>query len=180
VVLAELPGAATSHLAVVLGKDQKMYLLDRTNLGGAMVTPPFSGQVATSEIINAPIAYTTTKGTWVAFKASCPGGGAPTINAVQLTTAPAAGTAWCAKVQGGGSPIVTTTGNGDNSVVWFVSTEGEGITPDYKLYGFDADTGAKIVSTTAMTMVRRFVSPIVAKGHVYVASDQQLYSFVTP
>ena len=180
VVLVDVAGAAKPHLAVVLGKDQKMYLLDRTNLGGAMTTPPFSGSVAASEIINAPIAYTTTKGTWIAFKASCPGGGAPTINAVQLTTAPAAGSAWCAKVQGGGSPIVTTTGGGDNSVVWFVSTEGEGITPDYKLYGFDADTGAKLVSTTAMTPVRRFVSPIVAKGRIYVASDQQLYSFLTP
>jgi hypothetical protein len=180
VVLAELPGAAASHLAVVLGKDQKMYLLDRTNLGGAMVTPPFSGSVAASEIINEPVAYTTSKGTWVAFKASCPGGGAATINAVQLTTAPAAGTAWCAKVPGGGSPMVTTTGGGDNTVVWFASTEGEGVTPDYKLYGFDGDTGATLVSTTPMTTMRRFNSPIAAKGRIYVASDQQLYSFVTP
>ncbi len=177
VLLVDVPGAAKPQLAVVLGKDSKIYLLDRTNLGGAMVTPPFSGSVAGGEIINSPAAYTTTKGTWIAFKAICPGGGQPTINAVQLTNAPAAGTAWCANVPGGGSPIVTTTGGGENTIVWFVSTEGENTTPDYKLHGFDGDTGAALVATEAMTPVRRFVSPIVAKGRVYVASDQQLYSF---
>lgn len=179
VLIVDLPGAAKPQLAVTLGKDQKMYLLDRTNLGG-ISTPPFSGSVASSEIINAPVAYTTSMGTWIAFKASCPGGGAPTVNAVQLTGAPAAGGAWCAKVPGGGSPMVTTSGGGADTVVWFVSTEGEGITPDYKLYGFAGDTGAKLVSTAAMTPVRRFTTPIAAKGRIYAASDQQLYSFVTP
>jgi hypothetical protein len=180
VVLVDVPGAAHANLAVTLGKDRKMYLLDRANFGGAMTTPPFSGAVAGGEIINTPVAYTTTKGTWIAFKAICPAGGAPTINAVQLTGAPAAGTAWCAKVQGGGSPMVTTTGSGENTIVWFVSTEGEGVTPDYKLHGFDGDSGAALVATTAMTPVHRFVSPIAAKGHVYVATDAQLYSFGLP
>ena len=178
VVLVDLPDAAKPHLVVTLGKDAKMYILDRTNLGGAATMAPFSGSVAGGEIINTPAAYTTTKGTWIAFKASCPAGGQPTINAVPLTTAPGIGTAWCAKVPGGGSPIVTTTGSGHDSVVWFVSTEGEGITPDYKLHGFDGDTGAPIVATAAMTRVTRFVSPIVAKGRIYVAADQQLFSFV--
>jgi hypothetical protein len=180
VVLVEMPGAAKPHLAVTLGKDTKMYVLDRSNLGGAMTSAPFSGVVAGGEIINSPVAYTTTKGTWIAFKAICPGGTAPTMNAVQLTSAPAAGTVWCASVQGGGSPMVTTTGGGLNTVVWFVSTEGEGVTPDYKLHGFDGDTGVELKATTAMTPVHRFVAPIAAKGRIYVASDQQLYSFVTP
>jgi hypothetical protein len=180
VMLVDLPGAAKPHLAIVLGKDQKLYMLDRGNLGGAGVSPLFSGTVAGSEIINAPSVYTTTQGTWVTFKAPCPGGGAPTVNAVQLTTAPGMGPAWCAKPQGGGSPVASTTGGGANSVVWWVSTEGENITPDYKLYGFDGNTGATLVSTAAMKSVKRFVSPIVAKGHVYVAADGRLYSFVTP
>jgi hypothetical protein len=180
VLLLDLPGAAKPHLAVVLGKDTKMYILDRTNLGGAAVTPPFSGSVAASEIINAPSVYTTTKATWVTFKAPCPGGGPSTVNAVQITNAAKAGMAWCANVQGGGSPVVSTTGNGQNTVVWWVSTEGEGVTGDYKLYGFDGDSGMKLVATAAMVSVRRFVSPIVAKGHVYVATDSRLYSFITP
>jgi hypothetical protein len=104
----------------------------------------------------------------------------PSLNAVQITNAPAAGTTWCSTVQGGGSPIVTTTGGGQNTVVWFVSTEGELVTPDYKLHGFDGDTGTELVATTAMAPSHRFISPIAAKGHIYVATDQQLYSFVTP
>ena len=175
-LLVDLPGAARSKLAVALGKDRKLYLLDRTNLGG-VGAPPFSGVVAGGEIINTPTTYTTASGTWVAFKAICPGGSTQTINAVQLTSAPGAGTTWCANVSGGGSPIATTTGGGDNAIVWFVSTEGENDTPDYKLHGFDGDTGTELVSTEAMTSVRRFVTPMVAKGHVYVATDSQLYSF---
>ncbi|MGZ3441897.1 MAG: hypothetical protein ACXVDD_20395, partial [Polyangia bacterium] len=180
VVLFDMPGAAKPHLAVALGKDSKMYVLDRSNLGGAMTTAPFSGVVAGGEVINSPVAYTTTTGSWVAFKAVCVGGTAPTINAVQITSAPAAGTTWCANVQGGGSPMVTTTGGGQNTVVWFVSTEGEGVTPDYKLHGFNGDTGAELVATTAMGPSHRFISPIAAKGRIYVATDAQLYSFTTP
>lgn len=180
VVLVDVPGAAVPHLAAVLGKDKKLYLVDRANLGGVGATPAFSGVVAASEIINSPVTYTTSMGTWIAFKASCPSGGAPTINAVQLTSAPAAGTAWCGKVPGGGSPMVTTTGAGQNTVVWFVSTEGEGVTPDYKLYGFDGDRGTTLVATTAMSPSHRFIAPIAAKGRIYVATDQKLYSFVTP
>ena len=181
VLVVDAAGVTPSRLAAVLGKDHKLYLLDANNLGGISAQDGlFHGTVAGAEIINSPAAYTTAKGTWIAFKAVCPGGGQPTVNAVLLTPGPATGTAWCAKVPGGGSPIVTTTGGGNDTVVWFVSTEGEKITPDYELHGFDGETGKELVATAPMTPVRRFVSPIAAKGRLYVAADQQLYSFVTP
>jgi hypothetical protein len=154
-----------------------MYIKDRTNLGGVQTTANNAPTVADTEIINAPSVYTTTLGTWVAFRAACPGKTVITINAVQITASPM--TAWCANVSGGGSPVVTTTGGGQNSVVWFVSTEGETVTPDYKLHGFDGDTGMPVVTTAAMLSSHRFISPIAAKARMYVATDTKLYSFIT-
>lgn len=177
VLIVDAPGVTPSPLAAVLGKDSKLYLLDAANLGGMTPSGLFATAVAASEIINAPVSYTTTKGTYVAFKAACPGGGAPTVNAVPIVAGPKTGTAWCAGVQGGGSPMVTTTGGGADTVVWFVSTEGENIAPDYKLYGFDGDTGKKLVSTAAMTPSQRFISPIAAKGRIFVAADDKLFAF---
>lgn len=181
VLLVDAAGVTPSRLAAVLGKDAKLYLLDAANLGGISAQDGlYHGAVAAGAIINSPATYTTAMGTWIAFKAACPGGGQPTVNAVLLTPGPATGAAWCAHVPGGGSPIVTTTGGGNDAVVWFVSAEGDKITPDYELHGFDGETGAELVATAPMTLVRRFVSPIAAKGRLYVAADQQLYSFVTP
>ncbi len=181
VLVVDLPSSSTPRLLVTFGKDSNLYVVNRDNLGGITANDGlFNASVASSEIINAPSWYTTKTATYVTFRASCPGGGPATINAVPITNAPAAGSAWCANVPGGGSPIVSTTGDGNDTIVWFVSAEGEGVSPDYKLYGFDGDTGAQVAATESMSMVRRFSSPIVAKGRVYVASDRQLYSFVTP
>lgn len=177
VLLVDAAGVTPSPLLAVLGKDAKLYLLDAANLGGMTTSGLYSATVAGGEIINSPASYTTAMGTYVTFKAKCPAGGQPTLNAVRLAAGPTMGAAWCANVPGGGSPIVTTTGGGQNTVVWFVSTEGEGITPDYKLHGFDGDTGTALVATEAMTSVRRFVSPMAAKGRIYVAADDKLYAF---
>jgi hypothetical protein len=176
VLLVDLPGSSTPHLAVVLGKDSKVYLLNRDNLGG-IGGEAFSGVVASGEIINAPASYTTAKGnTYVAFRATCPAGGPATINAIKISAGPTATNAWCANVAGGGSPIVTSAGS--DTLVWFVSTEGEGLTPDYKLHGFDGDSGQEIATSTALPHTHRFISPIVAKGRLYVATDSQLVALV--
>ena len=183
ILLVDLPGTSTPRLAVALGKDAKVYLLDASNLGGINMTKDglFSATVAGSEIINTPAWYTTQKGTYVAFKAVCPAGGAPTLNAIRIDAGPTASNVWCASnTQGGGSPMVTTSGAGGDTVVWFVSTEGENITPDYKLHGFDGDTGAPVVTSPAMGSSKRFITPIAAKGHIYVATDARLYSFIVP
>jgi hypothetical protein len=182
VLLVDLPGSATPHLAVLLGKDWTMYLLNRDDLGGmTAANGVFHGVVASFTIINAPAWYTTRTATYVAFTALCPYHMEQSIISVPLTAAPATGMEWCATPPGGGSPAVSTTGDGDDTIVWFIGAEGYGITaPDFKLYGFDGDTGDQVVVTAAMTPVHRFESPIVAKGRVYVAADDRLYSFVTP
>jgi hypothetical protein len=73
--------------------------------------------------------------------------------------------------------MVTTTDGSANAVVWGVGAEG-----DQKLHGFDADTGAVVfdggASGDAMDKLRRYNTPIAAKGRLYVAGDNVVYAFV--
>jgi outer membrane protein assembly factor BamB len=169
-VLVDLPGATPSALAVALGKDGNLYLLDRNRLGGlggALLTK----NVSSSSIINAAAAYTTARGTYVVFRGSgvgCPSGGG-NLTAARLVpgSPPRAEVAWCAAAAGRGSPIATTTDGTSEPLVWVVGAESDG-----KLRGFDGDTGAPVVTgPAASAQVRRFQSPIVSNGRVYVAVD---------
>ncbi len=71
-VLFDMPGTSTPHLVAAGGKDGHLYLLDRDNLGGAAATQAadaalFNETMATNQFKGSPVAYTTTKGTYVAF-----------------------------------------------------------------------------------------------------------------
>jgi outer membrane protein assembly factor BamB len=181
-VLVDLPGAVHPELAVALGKDGKMYVADRTNLGG-IGGQLLSMQVASNAIINAAATYRTAGGTYIVFKGNgvnCPNGTSGTVTAVRLlpTDPLTAEIAWCANSGGLGSPMVTQTqlGGGD-SIVWVVGSEG-----DKKLHGFDADSGAEVFAggTDAETLsgnVRRYVTPIAATGRIFVAGDDKVYAF---
>jgi outer membrane protein assembly factor BamB len=168
-VLVDVPGATPSALVVALGKDGKMYLLDRAHLGniGGQVAV---AAVASDEIINAAAAYTTSKGAYVVFKgtgASCPAGRGGDLTAVRISAAspPTLVTAWCASQNGLGSPMVTTTDGHGQAVVWSLGAEGDG-----RLHAFDGDTGAEIASV-AVGAVRRYQTPIAAGGRLYVLTD---------
>ncbi|HYS80143.1 MAG TPA: hypothetical protein VEM76_05505 [Anaeromyxobacteraceae bacterium] len=174
-VLVDVPGATPSALAVALGKDGKMYLLDRSrlgNLGGQLA----AATVARDEIINAAAAYTTSRGTYVVFKgtgASCPSGQGGDLTAVRIAAAspPALATAWCASQNGLGSPMVTTTDGHAEAVVWSLGAEGDG-----QLRAFDGDTGAEI-ARVAVGAVRRYQTPIAAGGRLYVLADGAVRAF---
>jgi hypothetical protein len=175
-VLVDLPGATPSALAVVLGKDGKIYLLDRGHLGnvGGQVA---MAAVASNEIINAAAAYTTSTGTYVVFKGngvSCPAGQAGDLTAVRLGAAgpPAISTAWCASQNGLGSPMVTTTDGHAEAIVWSVGAEGDG-----RLHAFDGDGGAELASVD-VGAARRYVPPIAAGGRLYVVADGALRAFI--
>ena len=73
-VILDLPGAAPSRLVVELGKDGKMYVLDREHLGG-VGGHVVSATVSSSSIITAAVAYATAHGTYVAFRGE--GSGCP-------------------------------------------------------------------------------------------------------
>ncbi|HYB42493.1 MAG TPA: PQQ-binding-like beta-propeller repeat protein [Candidatus Methylomirabilis sp.] len=182
-LFVDVPGATPSSLLVALGKDGNAYLIDPANMGGIGGSVSMH-QVAQGAIVNAPAAYTTSQGTYVVFRgagATCPHRRRSTdLTAIKIsaTSPPTATVAWCARQNGAGSPMVTTTDGASNAIVWTVGAEG-----DNRLRGFDGDTGRLIFAggglPEAMSFVRRFQTPIAARGRIFVAADSQLYAFTT-
>jgi hypothetical protein len=180
-VILDVPGSAPGQLLIGLGKDGKIYLVDRNNLGG-VGNQVAVAQVATNEIINAAAAYTTSQGTYVVFKGSgnnCPAGQSGDLTAVRIVPGapPTVTTAWCAQQNGEGSPIVTTTDGNSETIVWSIGAEG-----DNRLHGFDGDTGQIVYggggAGDVIGFVRRFHTPILAGGRIYVAADGAVKAFV--
>jgi len=179
-VLFTVPGPAPASFAMALGKNGMAYLLDSNNLGGQSVGGLFSARVTADEIITAAAAYTTSQGSYVVFRGqgtSCPGGAAGDLTAIRVNGSPPLfSTAWCATQNGAGAPIATATDGRANAIVWSVGAEG-----DNRLRGFDGDTGQVLFAgggpMEAMGNVRRFQTPIVAKGRIFVAADDRIYAF---
>jgi hypothetical protein len=83
--------------------------------------------------------------------------------------------AWCGKVSGAGSPIVTTTDGTSDPVVWTVGAEG-----DNRLHGFKGDTGEPLFSGGAgpsMVGLHHFQTLIATKDRLYVGADGRIYAF---
>jgi hypothetical protein len=184
-VLVDVPGATPSKLAVALGKDGNIYLANRDNLGGISagaggVQGVASAKVASNSIIQAGAAYTTAQGTYVVFKGNgvgCPGGQNGDLTAVKIsaTNPPKPTVAWCAQQGGSGSPMVTTTDGHADAVVWSL---GGG------LRGFDGDTGATVFggggAGNGISGFSSWVTPIAARGRIYIATNSNVHSFVMP
>jgi hypothetical protein len=178
-MLVDVPGATPSQLVVALGKSGNAYLLDRSNLGGIGMSTNTDGisnlHVANGEIINAGASFTTTTGTYVVFHGhnGAAGVGCKTGNGdlvalkISATSPPTISVPWCAASQAQASPMITT--DGTNAVVWDVGTN---------LLGWDLNTGMQVYTgTDNVANVRRFTSPIAAKGRIYVGGDNQVYAF---
>lgn len=173
-------GASPSSLLVSLGKDRKLYVLDRNRLGG--VAAPLAGGVVSVEIaVNVPTTYTLASGTYVVFRGlaamPCPRG-IQTGHLFAMKLAPGApptfSTAWCHLIPTtSGSPIVTMTdARGSDAVVWITASDG-------KLYGINAEQGnIRLDGTDVLEGVAGHQSPVVWKGRLFVAGGSQLYAFV--
>jgi hypothetical protein len=184
-ILVDVAGATPSKLAVALGKDGNIYLANRDNLGGisaggAAGQGVGSAKVASNSIIQAGAAYTTAQGTYVVFKGNgmgCPGGQNGDLTAVKIsaTNPPKPTIAWCAQQGGSGSPMVTTTDGHADAVVWSL---GAG------LRGFDGDTGATIFNGggagNGISGFSNWITPIAARGRIYVATNSNVHAFVVP
>jgi hypothetical protein len=192
-VVFDLPGSTPGHLAVIFGKDGNAYLLDRNNLGGvgsalgantsacsptnniACATLP----VATAQIISAPALYTTATATYVAFRGNgslCTGGTTGSLTTLKIVpgSPPALAASWCATT-GTGSPMVTTSNGTADPIVWDLGAETDG-----HLSAFDGDTGAPISFTGSAATIagmRRYNTPIAAKGRIYVAATGKVVAF---
>jgi hypothetical protein len=172
----DLPdGGPSSSLLIALGRD-KAYLLDRAQLGG--IDHPLAEQrVANVDSLSSPTTYRLGSDILVAFRASgssCPGKPSAGLLALRISRGPPVtmSTAWCAKFNGQGAPIVTTIDGSADPIVWIVGAEG-----DDELHGFRGDTGEEIFTSDPLTGLRRFVTILSAAGRLYVAGDGRVLAF---
>ncbi len=174
-ILVPVKGAKPNADVIAFGKDGNAYLASRANLGG------IGGQIAVThvsngEIITAPAVYNTPEAAMVAFRSDgnsngCSGGNITMLNITSGSTPITQ--AWCSAFSGGGAPIITTTGQGQNPLVWAIGAEG-----DNQLHGFDAKTGASVFSgITGLYNLRHFETILAANSHFYVASSGLIYAF---
>ncbi|HET7787234.1 MAG TPA: PQQ-binding-like beta-propeller repeat protein [Myxococcales bacterium] len=162
-----------AHFVATMGKNGRLYLADRDDLGGiggGALTPRVG-----NFIVTAPAVIATPSGTVLAFTAqgtACPGAGNGLVG-LRIGAGPPASvtTAWCALVDGSGSAIATTTGDGAESVIWVVGAEG-----DARLHAVNAETGEALF-TGGQVAMRRFNAPIAAKGRIYAAGDTSVAAF---
>jgi outer membrane protein assembly factor BamB len=175
---------AGNEMLLAMGKDGNAYLLNRANLGGiggALMTL----RAARGVIITAPAVYPLRGSIGVAYQArgtECPNGSYVSgIGALLVTADPGKklSSAWCARMDGGGAPIVTTTDGSSEPVVWAVGAEG-----DDRLHGFRADNGEELYNGAAsgdgMSGLRHLATILVAGGRFYIAGDGRIFAFQLP
>ncbi|PYJ92034.1 MAG: hypothetical protein DME71_00390, partial [Verrucomicrobia bacterium] len=157
------------------------YLLNRSNLGG--ITAPISTWlVSGSGILQAAATYRTNQGTYVAYRRDR--GTILGAFGISATNPPfiKIPLAWNVSQNGCGSPFVTSTDGTNNMVVWAVGTGASG---DQKLHGYDGDTGAVVYAgggaNETMAGTHSYsTTGIVARGRIYVATDNKVYAFKLP
>jgi 3-oxoacid CoA-transferase B subunit len=133
--------------------------------------------VANGGIRTAPAVYQTDAQTLVAFTNSgnshCSGNNITALNVAAGGASPMS-FAWCAGLNGGGAPIVTTTDGKANAIVWTVGAEG-----DNALHGFSVADGKTVFSGagTAMSGLHHFQTILATRDRFYVAGDNNVYAF---
>ena len=176
-LLVDVPGATPSSLVIAMGKDAYVHLLDRSNLGG-IIAAIDSLQVSDSHLNQAAATYGTAQGTYVAFRQSS---SALATFRITATSPPSIDyPVWGVGQNGCGSPFVTATDGSNNMIVWAVGTEG-----DQRLHGYDGDTGAVVYAgggaNELMAGTHSYsTTGIVARGRIYVATDNKVYAFAVP
>jgi hypothetical protein len=173
---------------LALAGDGQAFLLDRADLGG--IDHALGVLQAADRIITSPATYRDGHDMLVAFQAealhseSCPGAVTatklhgpvfqPGMVVLRISGGPQAAihTAWCAKLFGGGSTIVTTSDDAADPIVWTVGAEG-----DNRLHGLRGDSGEALFTGEPLSGLRHFVTILAAAGRLYVACDGQEFAF---
>ena len=181
-LLLQVPArGGVERLVLALGKDGRAYLLDAEDLGG------IGGELASEtvspiRIITADVTYPVGNDAFVAFQgpgANCPTprtGNGLTVLRIHGGSPPGIATAWCAALDGRGSPIVTTIDGHSNPIVWILGAEG-----DDRLHAFRGDTGALLFDgggpRDQMAGLHHFQDLLPAGGRLYIGADNRLYAF---
>jgi PQQ enzyme repeat len=145
-LLVDVPGAKPSHLVVALGKDRRMSVLNRDNLGG-ISAPIAVSVVASSTILQAAVTYRTKQSTHVALRANNDGDTVLSAFRITATNPPTIASGWNVNRGAGGcgSPFVTSTDGTNNMIVWVVGTEDHLTGGDQRLHGYNGDNGAVVL-----------------------------------
>ncbi|MCL2429234.1 MAG: PQQ-like beta-propeller repeat protein, partial [Alphaproteobacteria bacterium] len=169
---------------LALGKDGNAYLLNRANLGGIGGAIAIQ-RAARGAIITAPALYPDRDAMVVVYQARgalCPNGSSVSgIGALAVRSDPShpLSAAWCARLDGRGAPIVTTTDGRSDAIVWVAGAEG-----DDRLHGYRGDNGGEIFAgggpRDGMTRLRHFATILVADEHFYIAGDGRLFAYRLP
>jgi hypothetical protein len=184
-IVVDAPSMSPSHLVIAQGKDGNLYLLDRSNLGGVGGATVGTLHVLSGEISNGGAVATVAGTTYVVVRPNqggggvgCPGGSAGDLVGVKLDPAAPSkmSVVWCVDAQGEGSPVITTTDGTKDALVWTAGAESS-----EQLHAWDLATGAPVFNGGAaadkLAKVRRFTTPAVANGRIYVAGDGKVFAF---
>jgi predicted lipoprotein with Yx(FWY)xxD motif len=179
--------SAHPHLLVEAGKDGRIFLLDRDNLGGR-------NSKTDHPVYETPVAYAGHGGNAAAFAGS---GGADYIyyhGGVDYTRAFKFNTTTAALTEAGhtpdgfrlgsSSPLITSNGTDPASaVMWEVNTGGERSTHG-TLEAFDAIPTAsgqlKEIWSAPIGAATKFAGPATDSGRVYVGTDGRVFGFGSP
>jgi outer membrane protein assembly factor BamB len=102
----------------------------------------------------------------------CPSGETGGLEAVAVTPSNVE-PLWCAKLDGRGSAMVSTTDGIAQPIIWIAGAEG-----DDRLHAFRGDTGALLwTSPQPMPGLRHFVTAMIAGHRLYIAGDNRVYAF---
>jgi len=182
-------GAAAPSLAVVGGKDGKIYLINRSNMGKFNASTNSNVEtvaIGSPEPTNGLFATPAALGSRIYFGEVNEPLGLFTFSSGLLSSAPTAQTSHVF-LYPGTSPMIST--NGSSSVVWTLDLHAyAGGTPDGTintpgpavLHAYDGATLQELYnSSQAGTRDKagnalKFTSPTVANGHVYVGTANQL------
>jgi hypothetical protein len=181
-VLPDQPGPVP-HLAVAGGKDGRMFLLNRENLGG--FTPGGPDKVVGEVNIG---------GCWcgesyfvgAGGKAHIVSSGGSTLGIWRLVTAPKdqlvlEHSASITNGQDGGFFTTVSSNGTQTAVIWAVGRPTNSNPANVLLYAFDASSAATLFTAKAGTWPyvggNANIMPVVANGKVYVASYQNLSIF---
>lgn len=169
--------AAHPHLLVSAGKEGRIYLIDRDNMGhfhaGSDIQIPQSLPGAVGALFGMPVYFNGT----VYFSGSGDFLKAFSIANNRLSDAP---TSRSAKNVGGSVPSVSANGN-QNGIVWLINQDGGGA-----LHAYDAaDVSRELYDGSANANDRlgsfvKFSTPTIANGKVYAGTQNSIAVFSLP
>ena len=167
----EAGSAAHPHLLVSAGKEGRVYLLDRDNLGkfqpnsDSQIVQSLTGVV--SPLFGIPVYFRNT----VYFSGAGDNLKAFSIPAGQLNASPTSATA--VKFPGFGSvPSISANGTA-NGIVWTTQNVGGA-----GLFAFDASNlGKELYRNTTLGSYVKFSTPTAANGKIYVGTQNSLVVF---